>query len=293
MYSITSLCRLTGLNASTLRSWERRYGVPVASRTDNGRRLYSRSEVERLSILAGLVKAGHMIGDLVEKSKEDLAQMAGGDRPRSRDGVSVYRERLAAAVAARDYHAVRRELVEAITLLPAIEAVDDVIAPFVREIGAAWLAGTLSVYEEHIVTALTRQVLFVAGANTSWPRARPTIAFTSPSDEIHEIGILLAWFLAGSAGLNAIYLGPLLPAGEILGAALAVKADIVAVSTVNRLADDDVAANLVALADHLAPQTGLWVGAPEDHPIHSVIGNDNLRTFDNFRSYWSSLTLLG
>jgi DNA-binding transcriptional MerR regulator len=292
MYSITTLCRMTGLNASTLRSWERRYGVPAAVRTDNGRRLYSKAEVDRLSLIAGLVKTGHMIGDVIEKTAEDLGQMAGESRARAQQASAAYLDRLNAAVSGRDYHTLRRELVGALTLLPAIEAIDDVIAPFLRGVGAAWVAGELTIHEEHIITAITKQVLFVAGANASWPRPRPTLAFTTPVQETHEVGILLGWFLAVNAGLNTVYLGPALPDDEILGVAGAMDIEIVTISLVNCFPENRDVRKLISLANRLAPGAQLWVGAPDDHPVHQLSGEPNIQSFTNFRSFASALAVL-
>jgi DNA-binding transcriptional MerR regulator len=52
---IREVARLTGVNAVTLRAWERRYGLIVPHRTPKGHRLYSTEHVERvLTILTWL-----------------------------------------------------------------------------------------------------------------------------------------------------------------------------------------------------------------------------------------------
>lgn len=52
---IREVARLTGVNAVTLRAWERRYGLIVPHRTPKGHRLYSNAHVERvLTILTWL-----------------------------------------------------------------------------------------------------------------------------------------------------------------------------------------------------------------------------------------------
>ncbi|MBX4365223.1 MerR family DNA-binding transcriptional regulator, partial [Mycobacterium tuberculosis] len=40
-YSIGEFARLCGINATTLRAWQRRYGLLKPLRTDGGHRLYS------------------------------------------------------------------------------------------------------------------------------------------------------------------------------------------------------------------------------------------------------------
>lgn len=51
-YSIGEFARLCGINATTLRAWQRRYGLLKPLRTDGGHRLYSDNDVQQaLSIL--------------------------------------------------------------------------------------------------------------------------------------------------------------------------------------------------------------------------------------------------
>ncbi|MEO0578615.1 MAG: MerR family transcriptional regulator, partial [Pseudomonadota bacterium] len=61
-YSIGAVARLTGISTHALRIWERRYGTVVARRTETGRRIYSRRDVEKLSLLKLLVDHGFSIG---------------------------------------------------------------------------------------------------------------------------------------------------------------------------------------------------------------------------------------
>ena len=46
LFPIRTVSNLTGVNAITLRAWERRYGVVTPVRTDGGQRLYRREEIE-------------------------------------------------------------------------------------------------------------------------------------------------------------------------------------------------------------------------------------------------------
>lgn len=63
-YGIAMVSRLTGVNQHLLRMWERRHGAVTTHRAENGRRLYSQSDVERLSMLKQLVDAGDSIGQV-------------------------------------------------------------------------------------------------------------------------------------------------------------------------------------------------------------------------------------
>lgn len=46
-YSIGEFARLCGINATTLRAWQRRYGLLKPLRTDGGHRQYSDDDVQQ------------------------------------------------------------------------------------------------------------------------------------------------------------------------------------------------------------------------------------------------------
>lgn len=71
-YSIGAVARLTGISTHTLRIWERRYSAIVAERTDSGRRIYSKDDIEKLSLLKSLSDNGSSIGQIANLSTEDL-----------------------------------------------------------------------------------------------------------------------------------------------------------------------------------------------------------------------------
>jgi DNA-binding transcriptional MerR regulator len=48
IYSIGTVARMLGLSQSAIRSWEDRYGVIVAQRSEGGRRVYTRDQLEDL-----------------------------------------------------------------------------------------------------------------------------------------------------------------------------------------------------------------------------------------------------
>ena len=50
---IRTVSLLTGVNAITLRAWERRYGLVIPQRTPKGHRLYTQQDVERILKHAG------------------------------------------------------------------------------------------------------------------------------------------------------------------------------------------------------------------------------------------------
>ncbi|MES9972026.1 MAG: MerR family transcriptional regulator [Candidatus Thiodiazotropha sp.] len=71
-YGIGAVSRLTGVAQDTLRAWERRYSVVVPTRTEAGRRVYTQSDIARLSLIKQLVDQGDTISSLANLSLQEL-----------------------------------------------------------------------------------------------------------------------------------------------------------------------------------------------------------------------------
>lgn len=66
---------MAGLSAHTIRAWEKRYKALTPARTNNGRRLYSAQEVDRLILLSQLTHLGSNIGQIANLPEADLKAM--------------------------------------------------------------------------------------------------------------------------------------------------------------------------------------------------------------------------
>lgn len=73
LFTIGVFSRLTGINPGTLRIWERRYKIasPVRRGARN-KRMYSQSDVDRLSLVKALVDSGHPVSTLATLSTDEL-----------------------------------------------------------------------------------------------------------------------------------------------------------------------------------------------------------------------------
>ncbi len=63
IYSIGAVARMLGLSQATIRSWEDRYGVVVAVRSDGGRRIYTRDQLEQLRFVQARLDEGLSAAD--------------------------------------------------------------------------------------------------------------------------------------------------------------------------------------------------------------------------------------
>jgi DNA-binding transcriptional MerR regulator len=77
IYSIGAVARILGLSQPAIRSWEDRYGLIVAERSEGGRRLYTRDQLEELRFVKERVDEGLSAAD----AHRLLAERQAGTQP--------------------------------------------------------------------------------------------------------------------------------------------------------------------------------------------------------------------
>ena len=87
-YAIGTVSSLTGLDAHTIRAWERRHAAVVPVRSESGRRRYGDADVERLRLLRSATEAGHAISSVAGRPDEELRALLAKHRahPERPDG---------------------------------------------------------------------------------------------------------------------------------------------------------------------------------------------------------------
>jgi DNA-binding transcriptional MerR regulator/methylmalonyl-CoA mutase cobalamin-binding subunit len=301
-YSMRVVTRLTGLAADTIRAWERRYGAVRPARTDGNTRQYSAEDVRRLALLEQATSRGHRIGDVAQLAEDQLLALAAtegtlpaaagdeGDRaspgsPRE-DRAPLAAGRLEGAFARirRDYLAAigrfdaRRAadlLARSSVIFPPDEFVLELLLPTLVETGDLWERGELSVAQEHLVSQQARSLLETILRLSSPRPGAPRIVAATPVGQAHEFGALAGGMLAVLRGFDVIYLGPQVPAADLLAAREACGAAVILLSVVYRGSAHAVA----ALADELeaiASRAETWIGVGQDHPVVSRISSGRL-----------------
>ncbi len=257
-YHIGMVSRLTGLSQHTLRVWERRYGVVDPQRTAGGNRVYSDAEVVRLRLLRQLTAAGHSIGQIAGLSTAALQQLPARDPGAGELLPLDFKARFLAALERMDLETAEAILSRAASSFGPRELVLEVLAPIASEIGERWQCGALRIAHEHAASALLRNLLgALMRSHKAAPGAHLALA-TTPAGELHELGALMAALLAVAHGWRVIYLGPNLPASEILHVADKSGARAVLLSVVSDEAS--FGAELAAVAEALPANTSLIIG---------------------------------
>jgi DNA-binding transcriptional MerR regulator/methylmalonyl-CoA mutase cobalamin-binding subunit len=258
-YPIRAVSKLTSIPIDTLRAWERRYRVVEPERDDRGR-LYSQADVERLRLLRRAVDGGHAIGRVAQLSTAELEALLAQRAPAR--PVEADLSALQDALDLLDAAAFRRELSRLAATLSLRALCRDVALPFLHLVGEAWHEGRLGVGQEHMASAEIRSLLGALARLHEVREGAPALVLATPPGELHEIGTLAAAVVASHAGLGALYLGPDVPAAEIVSAASRVSARAVVLGWTGARGDrrEQPGAAIAAVARDLPRATELWVG---------------------------------
>ena len=305
-HPIRVVTRRTGLTAATLRAWERRHGAVKPARSGTERRLYSDADIERLRLLRELSGAGHSVAQLAARETAELRALAREERgsearagavaprPASDRAVVVASEADAAAaldmlvqceqaIRQLDGATLHRLLMRALVQWGPLPFVGEIAAPLCHRIGTLWENGSLCVAHEHVASVAIRQALgFLLETVRGGASTRPTLVVTTPAGQRHEFGAMMAAAIASLGGWNVVYLGPDLPAADVLIAARQTQARALALSLV--VAEDDAAtaAELRALRAGAGPDLPFFVGGAASgrhEPLLDEIGAHRVTDF--------------
>ncbi len=247
-YTIGTLSGLTGLSHHTIRAWERRYNALTPGRSDTNRRIYNQSDLERLALLKRVVELGHSIGQVANLSTDQLRALDPtfgqggfeGSNPQVANDLLTYLTSCISATSRMDPVSLEESLVKATAARGILGMLEGVAIPFVREIEAGWMDGTLHIYHEHMASAVLRTYLDHIRTSLPVPLSAPRLIVTTPQNQFHEIGALLVAIVATTQSWSVTYLGPNLPAEEIAKAAIECNARAIALSIVFPLNDSAI-----------------------------------------------------
>jgi MerR family transcriptional regulator, light-induced transcriptional regulator len=303
-YPIRAVSKLTGLSVDTLRAWERRYAAIKPTRAGRGR-TYSEADINRLNLLREAVEAGHAIGQVASLSDRRLKELGGRvaeltARRGSGSAISTSGslpqaelQSLLKGIEQFDSRSLDRELNRLAMLATPRELVNNIVIPLMQKVGDQWYRGKLSVSQEHMTSAILRNLL--GGLVRLYARASPpaTLLFATPSGEQHDFGIQCAAMLAAAGGLGIIYLGASLPADDIVDATKRSSVQVVALGIKGATSSKEPLREIQRISQNLPEGIELWIGGPSSHELARQIKKTRALFLPDFNALEQHLTRCG
>jgi len=268
-HPIQLVARLTGLSTHVIRIWEQRYHAVAPRRTRANHRLYSQHDIERLSVLRDVTRAGHNIGQVVGLTNDKLRALTTAasatkvQTSRLKAPKSVpdsFLEECLTSIQSLDDRRLEAALKRGATALGALGLLQRVVAPLTQTVGDLWREGTLTSAHEHFASAVIRVFLGHVAKPFGAMDHAPVLVVATPAGQVHELGALLVGATAANLGWQVTFLGASLPAAEIAGAAQQRRARAVALSLVYPEDDPMLKGEVTRLRELLPAEVHLLAG---------------------------------
>jgi MerR family transcriptional regulator, light-induced transcriptional regulator len=221
----------TGIPATTLRQWERRYGVPNPERTQSGYRMYSPLDMNCIEFIKNLILDGIPVSRAAQLWREAPNAQPTQDRihPRAMPASQLV-EAMVLATLEGDMTRAEKILAQGHATMPVEDVVLEIIQPTLFAIGEKWHRGEITIAHEHQATSFIKgrmlQLFEMAGS----PRGGPVAVIACGPGEYHEIGALALGIFLRRAGIRTHYLGANMPIVDLARFAREVRASAVLVS---------------------------------------------------------------
>lgn len=274
LYTIQDLAGALGVSTSTLRAWEKRYGLLSPQRTQGGHRLYSEADKRMYLYVHHLKDQGDELGKIALKGRDALLAESAAyfSALCSTDGESKYEfqitERVISELKARRYEQAIRAIERAASVSSSAMEFANISLSVMDELGKAWQRGQVSVSVEHLMTARIRYLLaakFYEAPIESNPKGQVICA--GLPDNHHEMGILRVAVFLKSWGYAVHYLGPNTPLADLRTFAHELQPTFVCLSSTAAVGVKKVMAQLEKINHGLACEFPVIIGGAGIQPL--------------------------
>jgi len=212
---IRTVSSLTGVNAVTLRAWERRYRLITPRRTAKGHRLYTQQDVAQINRIVELLNQGVSVGHV----KPLLDRIPGQPVvPAATDDIDTwagYRDTMLQAIERFDEPALDNAYNDALSLYPIDIVNQRLTTPLLRLLGERWKIRDTGIAEEHFFSLYLRNKLGTRIHHMNQRGTGPLLLLACLPGELHESGLLFFGLAAVSSGYRVLILGANTPLQQL------------------------------------------------------------------------------
>lgn len=240
VFNLSVVLNETGLKPDILRVWEKRYGLPKPSRSSGGHRLFSRLDIETVKWLQARQGEGLSIKHATDLWKDLVIAGQNPIKDYKRGGafttdlspvegvqLDVLRNKWLEACLAYNRHEADAILNEAFALYPVERICVELMQKGLSQIGDRWFRGTVTVHQEHFISAQIMRRLDSLINATPDPTREKTILIGCPSGELHTYPSLFLSLMLRRRGYRVIDLGADIPFDQLQPTIAAIRPDLV------------------------------------------------------------------
>lgn len=213
-YTISELSHYTGIKPHTIRTWEKRYNLLAPSRSCTNIRGYDGCQLRKLLNINSLLNSGWKISRISQLRSDEIDsevrmitdQVAKGSK------IDFLINSLMVHMLNFDEKRFSEIFTQAVEQFGFKKTILELIYPFMKRIGVLWQIDKISPSQEHFASAIIRRKILAEidrmPINT---KSNHTVILCLPSDEFHELPLLMAHYILLENQINTVYLGSSVP----------------------------------------------------------------------------------
>lgn len=205
-YNIKAISNMLGIQAGTLRAWERRYKMIAPVRNESGHRLYTDEHLKILKWLISKINQGFTISQAISLMENSGVEVDAVE-PRSKDILDELGDKLLTALLDFNGGQAHELINQAFNLFTIDKTVIDLIGPILIKVGDLWEEGRITTAHEHFASSFLRSK--IEGLSNSFPHSSflpKAVAVCGPGER-HELGLLMFTMFLRRKGFEVIFLG--------------------------------------------------------------------------------------
>jgi MerR family transcriptional regulator, light-induced transcriptional regulator len=214
---IRTVSMLTGVNAVTLRAWERRYSLITPRRTPKGHRLYTQQEVARINRIVELLNQGISVSHVKPLLDRMPGEAVTTSTTEDGDIWKNYQDNMLDAIERFNEPALDNAYNDALSLYPVDIVNQRLTTPLLRLLGERWKKRDTGIAEEHFFSLYLRNKLGARIHHMNQRGNGPLLLLACLPGDLHETGLLFFALAAVDAGYRALILGANTPLQQIPG----------------------------------------------------------------------------
>lgn len=223
-WSVGAVADRLDLAPSTLRTWDRRYGIGPSQRTEGGHRRYDEVDIQRVRLMAQLTGRGVPASTAARVATSidapALASALGpgpGGATLGEHAAESTIEAIISSAAALDADGLSRLYQRVTRESDLISAWTGVLAPALRRIGERWSGGSIGVDSEHLASELlVNELRSLTQANRARVAGRRRVVLASADEEQHYLPLVAIEAELSLQGVGCVFLGPRVPVDALL-----------------------------------------------------------------------------
>lgn len=264
-----------GIAKDLLRMWERRYGFPKPQRDENGDRVFCENQFAKLCLIKRLMEMGHRPGHLMSSSTDELEKLVHETVISKRcptwvELIDLLKHKTVSEIENHFRSKIQENGLQNFLIYE--------LSKYHEIVGNAWVAGELTIYEEHLYSEVIETLLREQIQSIPSPKNSVKVLMTTLPGELHRLGLLTAHLFLKLHGAEVVNLGAELPVKEIVFALQRHNAEVLALSiSINykpQLAQKHIQTLIKALNLGNIPKVEVWCGG---------LGSLNLKETNEFK----------